>query len=104
MTDPSEAITDEASPVRAAFNAMREHGRHHAEEDYTDLCCVAAALAGAIPHLDAYKRGAAAERDRIRQLALRHDATARTCPDGADCGHGNFHPFGPFADLLREPS
>jgi hypothetical protein len=73
------------SPVRAAFAAMREHSRRHAEEDFTDLCCVAAALGAAIPFLDAYKRGraegVASERERIRQLAIEHNTVADPCYD-----------------------
>ena len=45
---------------------------------------------------------AVAERERIRQLAIQHDAFYDApCPDGAsDCIHQDT----PFADLITEPS
>ena len=47
--------------VDAGFAAMREHGNlAHDEEDHAGPCCVAVALAAAVPHLDAYADGRAA--------------------------------------------
>jgi hypothetical protein len=48
----------------------------------------------------------AAERDRIRQLAIDNQARYRTClgthPGSGDCKA--WHHRAPFADLLKEPS
>jgi hypothetical protein len=44
--------------IDAGFAAMREHGNLvHDEEDHAGPCCIAVALAAAVPHLDAYARG-----------------------------------------------
>jgi hypothetical protein len=49
----------------------------------------------------AYDEGVAAERDRIRQLALHKRAVYCLACDGAPCGYDDI--LRPFADLLTDP-
>lgn len=86
MTDLPQAAIDAALEVIKSKHLLIGHGRG------SDEMFVQAVLAAAAPHL------AAAERERIAQLAEKHHATF-TKFHAADCpGHGRW----PFAALIRQ--
>lgn len=108
--DPLErdvrAVLEAAAPtIAAASIASHEHTWVRCEKCLSDgpcpcsggICCP-----GEQREIEERAEGAAAERERIRQLSVEVDAFYDApCPDGyADCVHQDT----PFADLLSDPA